>query len=110
MGLKWYLNLLKNDIKSIGKNSIQKNHFIIVKECRQKGFLRLFLTIYLHEPSLLVSPLDGIQYPHRMPSANISVSMCNSPLENITYDFVFTPPAVPHMSWLSYWDGLRDER
>ena len=50
------------------------------------------------------------QYPHNADvsfccSANTGVSMCRSPQENLTYEFIL-PPAVPSMSSLSYFDGL----
>ena len=43
-------------------------------------------------------------------SANTGVSMCRSPSENVTYEFVLTSPAVPHMSCSSYFYGLWDGR
>ena len=65
-----------------------------LKACWQHVFLLIFLSIHSYWPSLLTSLLDGIQYSHRTKvsrffcSANIGVSMCRSPLENITYEFV----------------------
>ena len=41
---------------------------------------------------------------------NTGVSMCNSPLEDITYEFVLASPAVPNISYLSYLDGLWDRK
>ena len=41
-------------------------------------------------------------------SANTGVPMCRISLENITYEFIFTSPAVLSMSCSSCFDGLSD--
>ena len=75
---------------------------------------QILLTIF-HHPSLLApllaSLLDGIQIPHKADDWRFllvghGMSMCRSPLENVTYEFILIPPVVPSISCLSYLDGL----
>ena len=66
------------------------------------------ITICYH----LVIPLECIHCWHRTEEykvfANTGMSMCWSPLENVTYDFILTSPAMPNLSCSSHLYGLWD--
>ncbi len=70
------------------------------------------LSLTIHLVSFLVSPLDVLQCSYRPDEYKFKwlvksgVSMSRSPLKNIAYEFVFTSPAMPSISFSSCLDDL----
>ena len=82
------------------------NHLIIIiKSCQQHRFICRSLTICPYRTLLLASPLDYIQCLHRA-DERLVFPCVEVPQENPVYEFAFTSPAVPIMSFSFYVDSF----
>ena len=87
---------------------------LIIMSCCRCGFPWLFLAIRPNHPSFPAGLLDYNLCPYRavvdrfLLVVNTCMSVWRGSLKDIAYVFVFTSPAMSHISCSSYLNGFRD--